>query len=216
MAKTIVGLGLALLLNRSTKMLVVYRTAIFIPVILSFVVVGMMWSWILNPIFGLANALFKTLGLGFLAQDWLGNPRLALYTVMFVDLWKWAGFHMVLFLAGLKGIPEVLYEAAAIDGATPWQRTIRITVPLLSTPAFMGAALAIIGGFGVFDLVYVLTSGGPYNATEVVAHHMYLQTFKFRRVGYGAAMAWILFLIILPLVITQVRSMLRNIQEASG
>ncbi|TDF94842.1 carbohydrate ABC transporter permease [Paenibacillus piri] len=193
--KVCLGLLLAILLNQRLKGISVYRTIIFIPVVLSFVAVGLLWSWIYNPVFGLLNHF---LGLFGFSTDtaWLGDPKLALGALIVVDIWKWAGYHMVLFLAGLQNIPGDLYEAAKVDGASRRQSFFRITLPLMIPIIIINTTIAVMGAFNVFDLVYVMTSAGPYHATEVVMTYSYTQAFKLHSFGYGAAISYLLLFII--------------------
>jgi ABC-type sugar transport system permease subunit len=161
------------------------------PVILSFVAIGLLWSWIYNYDFGLLNGGLEALKLGWLKQDWLGSTRLALYALIVVDVWKWFGLHMVLFLAGLQKIPNQLYEAARIDGATSWQSFRWITLPLLLPITAFNFVLAASGAFNVFDLVYVMTQGGPVEATNVAMTDIYREAFQFYHFSYSAALSMV-------------------------
>lgn len=194
--KVVLALALAVLLNQTLPGRAIFRTALFLPVVLSFIVVGLLWSWIYNYNFGLANGLLTTLGLGSLKQDWLGNSSLALGALIVVDIWKWFGFHMVINLAGLQSIPPEMYEAARIDGANSWQLFRRITIPLLQPVTMINVTLATLGAFNVFDLVYVMTEGGPANSTNVAMMDIYLQAFQFYRFGYASAMSFVLLILV--------------------
>jgi raffinose/stachyose/melibiose transport system permease protein len=193
-----VGLGLllAVLLNQPLFGRAVFRTALFLPVVLSMVVVGLLWSWIYNWDFGLANSILTDLGLGALKQDWLGNPNLALGALMVVDIWKYFGFHMIIYLAGLQSIPSALYEAARIDGAGSRQLFLRITLPLLLPVTVINLVLATLSAFNVFDIVYVMTGGGPFMATNVAMMDIYQQAFQFGHFGYAASMSIVLFTVV--------------------
>jgi len=195
-AKIILGLGLALVMNRTLPGRAAFRTALFMPVMLSFVAIGLLWSWIYNYNFGLLNGVLDFLQLGWLKQDWLGNPFSALYALMVVDVWKWFGLHMVLFLAGLQNISSELYEAARIDGATSWQSFRWITLPLLLPVTAFNIVLAAAGAFNVFDLVYVMTQGGPVDATNVAMTDMYREAFQFYHFGYSAALSLVQLVIV--------------------
>ena len=177
-AKLAVSLALALLLNQALRGRTFYRTSLFLPVVMSFVVVGILWSWLYSTQFGLINSLLHSIGLGALAHDWLGDPNTALWDLMVVDTWKWYGFHMVIFLAGLQTIPNELYEAAHIDGASRWQRFARITYPLLEPVTLVNFTLALMGAFNVFDIPYIMTESGPANSTIVMALHLYYSRFQ--------------------------------------
>lgn len=187
--KMVLGLGLALLMNQTLPGRAVLRTALFMPVVLSFVVIGLLWSLIYSYDFGLINWTLQALHLGRLGRDWLGTTQTALPAVIIVDVWKWFGFHMVIFLAGLQSIPAELYEAARIDGATPWQSFRRITLPLLVPITLINMVLAGAVAFNVFDLVYVMTQGGPVNATNVAMLDIYKEAFQFSHFGYSAALS---------------------------
>ena len=195
--KNVLGLVLGLLVNQKLRGIIFFRTALFLPVTLSFVVIGLLWSWIYNPTFGLLNAGLELIGLDSLIRPWLSDTSTALGAIITVDIWKWTGFHMVLYLAGLQSIPRDLYEVAIIDGASAWQRLIRITLPLLAPVTFINVLLSLSGAFvRNFDLVYVMTDGGPNNATEVVLTHLVTQAFKFGKLGYASAMGFVLFAIV--------------------
>jgi raffinose/stachyose/melibiose transport system permease protein len=194
--KLILALFLAVLLNRSLRARAFFRTILFMPVVMSFVVVGLIWSWIYNYNFGLLNSFLSLVGLGAWKQDWLGNASTALAALIVVDIWKWFGFHMVINLAGLQSIPDELYESARIDGSNSWQNFWHITLPLLKPVTMINVLLATAGAFTVFDLVYVMTDGGPVNATDVAMVHIYTQAFQFNQFGYAAAMSYVLLALI--------------------
>ncbi|MBX3012700.1 MAG: sugar ABC transporter permease [Caldilineaceae bacterium] len=208
--KTILSLGLALLLHQALRGRSFYRTALFLPVVMSFVVVGILWTWLYNAQFGLVNNLLHRLGLSFLILDWLGDPKVALWSLVLVDIWKWYGFHMVIFLAGLQTIPTELYEAARIDGANRRQQFWHITLPMLQPVMLVNVTLSLMGGFGVFDIPYVMTEGGPANSTTVMALHIYIRGFKFYRFGYAAALSYVLLTLVTILAAIQMRLMSRE------
>jgi raffinose/stachyose/melibiose transport system permease protein len=208
--KNVIAIFLAVLLNSQIRGRTLYRVILFMPVVMSFVVIALLWSWIFNYQFGLVNTGLDIIGLGMLKQDWLGDPKLALYSLMAVDIWKWYGFHMVIYLAGLQGISAELYEAAMIDGAGAWARFRSVTLPLLQPVTIVNVALSLMGAFNVFDLVYVMTEGGPAGATNVVLIHTYVQAFKFYKMGYGTAMSYVLLVIVMIISGLQIRIMSRN------
>jgi multiple sugar transport system permease protein/raffinose/stachyose/melibiose transport system permease protein len=208
--KTVLALFLALLLHQALRGRGFYRTALFMPVVMSFVVVGILWAWLYNAQFGLINSLLRGLGLEALILDWLGDTRVALWSLMVVDIWKWYGFHMVIFLAGLQTIPAELYEAARIDGATRWRQFLHITLPLLQPVMLVNVTLSLMGAFNVFDIPYVMTEGGPANSTMVMALHIYVRGFKFYRFGYSAAMSYVLLTLVTILAAIQMRLMSRE------
>lgn len=207
LGKNVVALVLAVLLNGEIRGRTFFRTTLFMPVVMSFVVVGLLWSWIFNFQFGLLNNLLAAAGLDGWRVDWLGDPRIALLSLIGVDVWKWYGFHMVIYLAGLQSIPPALYEAAMIDGASGWQQFRRVTLPLLRPIVVVNVTLSLMGAFNVFDLIYVMTQGGPANATNVVMIHAYLQGFKFYQMGYAAAISYVLMAVVIALSALQIRFM---------
>jgi raffinose/stachyose/melibiose transport system permease protein len=195
--KNVLGLALALLLNRAIRGRVFFRAAAFVPVTMSFVAVGLLWSWIYNPVFGLLDAALDLVGLGGLKASWLGDANIALYAIIAVDVWKWLGFHAVIYLAGLKTIPPELYESAAMDGANRLGQFWHITLPLLTPIVFINTILALSGAFvRNFDIVYVLTKGGPNHATEVVLTYMMSKAFQDGAMSYAGAMGYVLFVIV--------------------
>lgn len=207
-AKNALGLFLAVLLNRKLRGLAFFRTSLFLPVTMSFVVIGLLWSWIYNPEFGLLNGALTTLHLSGLTRNWLGDASLALWSVIFVDIWKWTGFHMVIFLAGLQGIPPELNEAALIDGANRWQGFWHITWPLLKPVTLVSVLLSLMGAFVQnFDLVYVMTGGGPNHATEIALTWLYSNAFGDLRFGYASALGFVLFAIVFVISMVQIRAL---------
>lgn len=214
-AKNVLGLLLALILNQKIRGQTFFRAAVFMPVTFSFVVIGVLWSWIFNPIFGLLNFLLESTGLEFLIQGWLSDPDIALWSVMWVDVWKWTGFHMVLFLAGLQGIDKEYYEAAAIDGAGPRQSFLFITLPLLRQVLAVSVFLSLLGAFvSNYDVVSVMTGGGPFHSTEVAMTWIVGTTFRFARVGKANAMSMILFGFVVVVGFVQFIIMTRRSYEA--
>jgi raffinose/stachyose/melibiose transport system permease protein len=212
--KIILSLFLAVLLNQALAGRTFYRTALFMPVVMSFVVVSILWAWIYNNQFGLVNNLLRAVGLQFLAADWLGNPRIALWSLMLVDIWKWYGFHMVIFLAGLQTIPTELYDAARVDGASRRRQFFNITLPLLQPVMVVNVMLSLVGALNVFDIPYVMTEGGPANSTNVLALHIYIESFKFSKLGYGAALSYALFVFVTLIALIQLRVMSRDNTDA--
>ena len=169
-------------------------TAAFLPVMFSFVVVGVLWSWIFNPTFGLADKLFQVVGLSSFEPGWLSSPHLALWSVMWVDVWKWTGFHVVLYLAALQNVPPELKEAAAIDGAGRWSILRNVTIPSIRPVIAFSTLLALTGAFVAnYDVVYVMTGGGPLNSTQVALTYIVQTAFNSQQVGLANAMSIILF-----------------------
>jgi len=206
-----VAIALALLLNRRMRGQSLIRVLIFVPYVISEVVVGTGWSLMLQTS-GAFNALLTEMGLGFLANDWLSDPSIAIWTLMAIITWKYVGFAVILFLAGLQGIPEELFEAAAIDGASYWQIQRRITLPLLAPTLRIWAFLSIIGSLQLFDLVYIIW--GQYIAstagTSTMATYMVSEGRNAGNYGYGNAVAVVLFLISLVVALIYQRAVLRR------
>ncbi len=192
--QTLLSLMLAILLERKLPISKFFRGIYFMPTVLSLVVVGLLFGFILSPSQGLLNTFLRLLG-ALSPPAWLGNPKIALFVLMGITMWKEFGLSMFLFIAGLESIPEELFDAAKVDGASQWNILTRIILPLLSETATVVMILITINCFKLFDLVQVMTKGGPFFATEVLATRMYTQSFKFGKVGYGSAIAVVLFII---------------------
>jgi ABC-type sugar transport system permease subunit len=197
-----VGLVLAVLLASVCRFRKIFETIYFMPVVLSLVVVGIIWGWIYNPIFGIFNVMLETVGLGNLARGWLGDPFWAVPAVILAGNWTYFGFCMVIFLAGLQNIDKGLYEAAMLDGANRVTLFFRITIPSLRNEINLLIVYSLIGSFKVFDIVYVMTEGGPFHSTEVLATHAYRQAFELSYVGYGCSIAMYLALVVFALSFT--------------
>ena len=195
------GLGIALLLNRKMWGQGLLRTIIFVPYVLAEVIAGVVWFQLLQPRYGVVDTLMDAVGLHGPAQGWLGTPDIALYTVLAVLTWKYLGLAVILFLAGLQGVPEELYEAAQIDGATWWQVQRKITIPLLGPTLRTWAFLSMIGSLQLFDMVWILTGGGPANATTTMATFLITEGTKRSNYGIAAAASVILFVIALVMAL---------------
>jgi multiple sugar transport system permease protein len=188
------ALGLALLCNRQMRGVTLFRTAYFLPVVTNVVAISLVWSYLFYPDTGPFNWVIGLFGAD--GPSWLTSTTWAMPAVIIVSVWFGVGNPMIIFLAGLQGIPDVYYEAAEVDGASAWWRFRSITIPLLTPTIFFLTIIQFIASFQVFGIIYVMTSGGPANATEVYIHNLYKNAFQFSRMGYASAMAWILFLII--------------------
>jgi raffinose/stachyose/melibiose transport system permease protein len=188
------GLALALFLNNELRITKLVRTLIFIPVLLSPVIVGVMWSRIFDP-FGALNQILEKMGIITTPIFWLGDKRIALWSIVGATVWQWVGYDMILYLTGLQQIPVELYEAAKIDGANTWHLFRFITLPLLKGIATMVILLNLIGGVRIFDIVFVMTRGGPNHNTEVLATHLYEVAFWFNKMGYASVIAVIILVI---------------------
>jgi multiple sugar transport system permease protein len=199
-----IGLGLALLLNQKLRGLGAYRTIYYIPVVTSMVAVAMIWIQLFDPLYGVLSNGLEAVGIK--GIDWLGDPNLAMPSIIAVSVWKVIGWNMLIYLAGLQGIPAYLREAAAIDGANRWQTFSKITLPLLQPTTFFIFVTSLIGAFQVFDQVYVMTGGGPANATTTLVHQIYNAAFKALDMGYAAAMSFVLFGIILVVSLLSMRA----------
>ncbi|NEE02494.1 sugar ABC transporter permease [Phytoactinopolyspora halotolerans] len=197
------GLALAVVLNRRLAGRTFFRAAYFLPVVTSWVVVALVWQWLLNPSNGLVNQILGFLNLP--QPGWWTDPSWAMASVILASAWKDLGFVMVILLAGLQTIPQELYEAARIDGASAWQQFRRVTLPLLSPSTFFVVVISLINGFQVFDQVYVMTGGGPAGSSQVVVGQIYELTFRYGRAGEASALSWLLFAVILAVTAVQIR-----------
>jgi len=193
-AQTLLALLLALAVNQSIPARGFFRAAFYIPAITSSVVTSIIFLWIYSKP-GLLNYVLSWFGIE--GPDWIGSPKYALGAIMALNVWSTSGYFMVAFLAGLQSIPASLYEAARIDGASPWARFRHVTVPGLKPTLFFVATLGIIGTFQVFDQIYMMSAGGPVNATTTLSYFIYNSAFRYFRFGYAAAAAVLLFAIIL-------------------
>jgi raffinose/stachyose/melibiose transport system permease protein len=204
-----ISIGLALLLNRRVRGRTFLRLAVFTPFVLSEATAAVMWYELLQP-GGPVDAFLKALGLGGLIHYWLASTALVLYSIFVVATWKYIGFGIVLLLAGLQGIPPELREAAAIDGATPWQATRAITLPLLGPTIRIWIFLSVIGSLQLFDLVWIMTLGGPANASSTMLTYQYTNGVQRTEFGYGATVSVVLFVISLVFALAYQRFALRR------
>jgi raffinose/stachyose/melibiose transport system permease protein len=203
------ALWLALILNTRIRGRAILRLLFFAPFVVSEVITGVVWTLMLQPN-GLVDRTMDSAGLGFAVQQWLANPKVVLYTLFVVISWKYFGLHMILFLAGLQQIPNELGEAAAIDGATRLQTIRYVTLPLLGPTIRVSVFLSIIGSLQVFDLVWVMTGGGPIHASNTMAVYLIDWGFKRFQLGYGSAVAIILFVISVVLAFAYQRIVMRR------
>jgi multiple sugar transport system permease protein len=197
------GLGLALLLNQRLPGSSFFRTIYFLPVVTSWVVVALLWKWLLNPGTGVVNYALGLVGID--GPGWWVDPTWAMPSIILASAWKDVGFVMVILLAGLQAIPEEYYEAASLDGAGRWSRFRHVTLPLLSPALFFVVVISLINNIQVFDQVWVMTGGGPTESTTVVMQQIVKNAFSFGRMGYAAAMSWVLFALILVVTVAQFR-----------
>jgi multiple sugar transport system permease protein len=197
------ALAVAYVLNKKIAGKKFLRTAFFAPVIISPVAAAVIWRWIYDPNFGLMNYTMSLMGID--AINWLNDPTAAMTALIIMGVWKTFGINMVLFSAGLSGIPEQYYEAAEIDGASRWSKFWHITIPLLTPTTFFILVMSMITSFQVFDIVYVLTQGGPLGSTKVLVFYVYEQAFQFFEMGYASAISYILFAILFVFTMIQIK-----------
>ena len=207
-----IALGLALLLRRHALITRIARTAFFLPYVSSVVAVALVWQWMYQSDVGIINRALASLGLG--PVDWLGNPRTALPALMVVSAWTQVGYQMLVFLAGLQGIPDAYGEVARVDGANAWRRFWRVTFPLLKPVTLFVLVTGIIGSFQVFTTVYVMTGGGPAHATDVLVSRIYQSAWELQQFGYASALALLLFAILFWVTWAQFKLLGRRVEYA--
>jgi multiple sugar transport system permease protein len=195
------AMAIAVALNRRIRGIRFYRLAVFIPVVTSTVATGIVFLWLLDPTFGLVNWILH--GLGLPQQKFLQDPNQALYCIVAMTVWSWLGFDVIIYLAALQGIPRDLLEAAEIDGASKWSSFRTIVVPLLGPATLFLTVWSTINALQLFDEIYVTTRGGPLSSTTVIVYYLYQQAFQFFNGGYGAAIAYVLFVAILIVTVIQ-------------
>lgn len=191
------GMAVALVLNRAFRGRGAVRTIAILPWALPTALIALTWTWIFNDQFGVWNDILLRLGIIEQSVNWLGNPTLALMATIAADVWKTTSFVAILLLAGLQSIPEDLYEAHAIDGASPWQSFRQITLPLLMPQILIAVLFRFAQSFGIFDLIQVMTGGGPAGATEMVSLYIYATVMRYLDFGYGAALVVVTFLVLI-------------------
>lgn len=200
----VAALAVAILLNSKIKGIVVYRTAFFFPYVASLVAVGAVWNMLFQPEFGPINELLRFIGIEN-PPKWCASTDWAMWVIIIVSVWKYMGYYMVVYLAALQGISKDLYEAAGIDGATGWKKIRYITIPMLTPTTFFVVIMLTIQCFKVFDLIYVMTGGGPGRSTNVLVNHIYNAAFVDYKFGYASASALVLFAIVLIITLVQMR-----------
>ena len=208
----LIGLGLALLLNRELRGRSFFRAALIIPMMLPPVVVGVIWRLMLNPDFGAINGTLKSLGIKTESLTWTASPKLAFVSIIAVDVWQWTPFMFLVLLAGLQAIPQEPYEAALVDGAGAWQTFRDITLPLLKPAILIALLLRTMDLLRVFDQIFILTEGGPGFATETISLYIYRAAFRFGDFGYAAAMSFVLLILTNIISMSYIRFLQR--QEA--
>ncbi len=201
--QTILALVVAVGLNQKIRALPFYRAAYFMPVVTSMVAVAMVWQWLYQPEFGVLNSLLRLVGIS--GPKWLFSDVWSMPSVILVGVWKNVGYSIVIFLAALQDVPEELHDAAKIDGASAWQRFRSITLPMITPAIFFVVVVSIIGSFQTFDSIYIMTQGGPANATLVIVYYLYQYAFQFYQMGYAAAVGYVLFVILFAVTLVQWR-----------
>ncbi|MEN8906759.1 MAG: sugar ABC transporter permease [Clostridiales bacterium] len=200
----IASLGIAILLNKKLKGVNIFRAAFFFPYLVSLVAVAIVWNALLHPTMGPVNQLFMAMGFEKL-PGWTASTKWAMPTIILVSVWRQMGYFMVIYIAGLKGIPQELYEAATVDGAKTWNKFKNITLPMLTPTTFFVSIMLVINCFKIFDLILVMTDGGPGRATNVLVYHIYNQAFLNFKFGYASAISMVLFLLVLSVTLLQFR-----------
>jgi raffinose/stachyose/melibiose transport system permease protein len=213
--QNIVGLLLALIVDQKIPFCNFFRSVFFVPSLLSAVVVGYIFAYILSPHFGVMKEVFSFLPLHFLSDlDWLGDRRLALFSVVMVTAWQYMGYTMVIYLGALQSVPTELYESAAIDGAGRLIRFLKVTFPMIAQAVTINIILTTVGCLKMFDLIWVLTVGGPAMATQTIGIYIYRSAFHGNRAGYGNAVCIFLFILIVLISIIQVKYLTAREVEA--
>jgi multiple sugar transport system permease protein len=197
----LVGLFLAVAMNRKIRGITIYRTAAYATMAISTISEAIVFIWLFDPSYGIVNYAFSKVGLP--QQQFLNSPSEALYVIVVMTIWGWTGFSVVVYLAALQGVPQTLLEAASIDGAGPWHSFRKITLPLLSPASLFLAVWLTINALQLFDEVYLSTQGGPLNATTVLVYYLYEQAFQQFNFGYASAIAYFLFLVTIVITVLQ-------------
>lgn len=206
------GLVLALLIDTRVPGASIFKTVFYLPICLSAVIVGQIWIWIYQPDWGLLNALIETVTQQDTNFAWLAKPGTALYSVIIAWSWQQTGLSMVIFLAGLTAVPSDLLEVSDIEGANTFQRIWHVVLPLLRPATVVVIALSVINSLKGFDILYIMTGGGPFNSSDTLAMHMYNESFKKYLMGYGAAISVVLFLIAITIIFFYFRQ-LKKVDE---
>lgn len=202
---TLIGLGLALALQGKSKINTVYKSLFYLPICLSPVIIGIIWVWLYSPKLGIVNIFLRAIGLEHLAIAWLARPNTALVSVFVAWAWQQTGLNMVIFLAGLTSVPTPLVEAAKVDGANYWQTLRRVIIPMLRPALVVVLALTAINALKSFEVIWVMTKGGPFNNSDTLAVFMYSESFRKLKLGYGSSAAVVLFVMTLVIIVLYFR-----------
>lgn len=209
--QNILALPLAVALNKKFRGRNFFRTVMFLPCVVSMVAIGYTWSLIFNPVMGPLAMLSDKFGWNFLTSiKWLSDPKIVIYSIALVNIWQWTGYTMVIYLAGLQSIPQHLYEAAAIDGADKFYQFLKITLPMLASSITINIVMSTMGGLKAFDLMYVMTNGGPGHASETFAMASVDAFFKEQDAGLGSAIAILMFIMVLIVSVVQNKCLSRR------
>lgn len=197
----VIGILVAMLLWTVRRGSVLYRLIFFMPYVLPGVAIGIVWGWIYDPVNGLLNQILRAVGLGDLARGWLGEPDIALYAVLITAIWAGTGFAIVIFLSALRNVDIELVDAARIDGANARQRLWYIVLPQIMPVFIMVLTLTLVGGFSVFDIIFIMTGGGPAEATNVLGTYAYTNAFQLNNIGYGTTLALLITVLSVPVAV---------------
>ena len=212
----VIGLLVAMLLWTVRRGGAIYRVIFFLPYVLPGVAIGIVWGWIYDPVNGLLNQFLRAVGLGAWATGWLGEPDLALYAVLLTAIWAGTGFAVVIFLSALRNVDTELVDASRIDGANSAQRLWFIILPQIMPVFLMVLTLTQVGGFSVFDIIFIMTAGGPSNATEVLGTYAYDQAFVLNNIGYGTTLALLITILSVPIAVLLNRLQRRLSLQGTG
>ncbi len=204
-APTLLGLALALALQGKSLINTAYKSLFYLPICLSPIIIGIIWVWLYNPKLGIVNIFLRSIGQDHLATAWLANPHTALYSVFVAWAWQQTGLNMVIFLAGLTSVPTPLVEAAKVDGADYRQTLFKVIIPMLRPATVVVLALTAISALKSFEIIWVMTMGGPFNKSDTLAVFMYSESFRKFKMGYGSSAAVVLFLVTLVIIVLYFR-----------
>jgi len=202
---TLLGLALALALQGKSRLNTIYKSLFYLPICLSPIIIGIIWVWLYSPKLGIVNIFLRAIGQDQLATAWLANPNTALYAVFVAWAWQQTGLTMVIFLAGLTSVPSPLIEAAKVDGANYWQTLRKVVIPMLRPATVVVLALTAINALKSFEVIWVMTKGGPFNRSDTLAVFMYKESFSKYKMGYGSSAAVVLFIMTLVIIVLYFR-----------